>query len=50
MYDENARLIRTENVSGSTIYIERKNLSSGMYFYKLVDPKGKFANGKLIVQ
>jgi hypothetical protein len=50
MYDVNGKVIRNEKVSSSTIVIDRENLSSGIYFYRLMFNGNPVADGKLIAQ
>ncbi|HNP49896.1 MAG TPA: T9SS C-terminal target domain-containing protein [Bacteroidia bacterium] len=42
--------LREEIVGGEEIRIKRKNLASGMYLYKIIQPDGNFFQGKLNVE
>lgn len=50
LYDVYGKAKKTiENISGSRMVIHRENMTSGIYFYKVVDEKKKNYNGKLVV-
>ena len=49
LYDLTGKLVRSEFVSGEYISFERKNLSSGMFVYRLEDEEGRFATGKIVL-
>jgi len=36
--------------NGNTFTIERKNLSTGIYFYSINNSEGKYSNGKIVVE
>ncbi|HYD20170.1 MAG TPA: T9SS type A sorting domain-containing protein [Flavipsychrobacter sp.] len=44
------QVVREQNVTGNKTIIDRGNLSSGMYFYQVVSPRGIHAKGKLAVE
>ncbi len=51
LYNVSGRLVRSyDELLSNTIVIERKNLTTGMYFYKLVTSKQQYVSGKLFVQ
>jgi ligand-binding sensor domain-containing protein len=41
---------RLQNLKGSEIQITRKDLKSGMYFFRLMDKNGFVGNGKLLIE
>ena len=50
IFNQTGRRVRNEVVKKDRIIIERKNLSNGMYIYLLIDKKGHYAKGKLLIQ
>ncbi|MCH8904551.1 MAG: T9SS type A sorting domain-containing protein, partial [Bacteroidetes bacterium] len=51
IYDLFGRQVKkVENINSEIIVIQRDDLRSGMYFYKLLNQFGVLANGKLIIQ
>jgi hypothetical protein len=51
LYDNQGQAVRTiNNITTGKINIERLNLSSGLYFYRLFNEKQKFVLGKLIIK
>jgi hypothetical protein len=51
LYNVSGQLIRSySEFSSNSIVIERGNLVSGMYFYKLVTDKQQYVSGRLFVQ
>lgn len=50
MINTHGQLVRTENFEGTNYHFEKKNLPSGLYFYKISDENGfLFGVGKLIL-
>ncbi len=49
LFDINGRLIRQENHNSSTFIFAKKELSSGMYFYRLSAEDGFVNTGKLMI-
>jgi hypothetical protein len=41
---------RIENLNGKEIIIQKENLKTGMYFFKIEDNKGFVGNGKFVVE
>ena len=50
LVDITGRILRQYQVNASSITIERVELSTGVYFYRLRDTKELLAQGKLIVK
>jgi len=51
LYDFSGRLVRAERgLSGNEIMIERENLRSGLYLYKVISYNRVIASGKLSVE
>ena len=51
MFDITGKTVKTiENITTGQVNIERGNLESGLYFYKLQNSKGASVNGKIILQ
>ena len=43
-------IFRLEKIKSSEIKIERKNLQSGIYFWRLSDSKNILVTGKIIIE
>ncbi len=50
LYNQEGRLVRTEEINSIIQEIDLKNLSSGIYYYGAYDKQGLWASGKLVVQ
>jgi hypothetical protein len=51
LYNMEGRLVnKTENITGSEITIERKDLPAGIYFYQLMSEDGKGMRGKIVME
>lgn len=50
LFDVNGKEVKHEPVSSQTIFIERGNLSAGIYFYRLSLGGSAIADGKIIVE
>jgi hypothetical protein len=51
IYDQTGKLVsRMENISGHEFIVDRKNLLSGIYFYRLMQQGKKPACGKFMVE
>ena len=49
LFDCNGKRIRLENMTGNTYELQRKNLSNGLYFFRIVSDN-EIYSGRLIVQ
>ncbi len=51
LFSANGQLMRSYNeINNSQLKIERRDLQSGMYFYRLQSAAGKWYSGKLLIQ
>jgi hypothetical protein len=50
VFDAMGRLIRSQKGYGNQIRISRGNLTSGLYFYQLLNEKELINTGKIIVR
>ncbi len=50
LYDLSGRIVRTENISGKTHSVNRNELASGIYAYKIQSNGSYLAGGKIIAE
>lgn len=50
IYDVLGREVKQQKISQSTFQIQRENLPNGIYFYKIVNDKVSYSQGKFIIQ
>lgn len=51
LYNMEGKLLsKTENITGSEVTIERKDMPAGIYFYQLMDDDGKGTRGKIVME
>lgn len=50
VWDANGRLLRTQSFQGNQVQFERNELSTGMYFYRVVSGQQLLNSGKLLIQ
>lgn len=50
LYDALGRLLRSEKITNYRFDFHRKNLSNGLYFFKITDKGKVLGNGKLMIQ
>jgi hypothetical protein len=50
LFDGLGQLVRQENFVGSQVVLQRKNLVSGLYFYKIMDGNTPLSIGKVLIE
>ncbi len=51
LYSMEGKLVsKTDNITGSEVTIERKDMPAGIYFYQLMSEDGKSVKGKLVIE
>lgn len=49
LYDAEGRVVRKANISGQRTEIQRGDLQSGLYIYRLLENNQPLGHGKLII-
>lgn len=50
IFNLNGQLLATQQFSGSQVVLERGNLPSGMFIFKIQNEVGKFSTGKILIK